>query len=409
MLHHQNTKNPKNIHSNTSSFNSLLAFKPRQVLLAHHNININPTTTTSASMNENINKTLTHEMKDNINLHELILDYLHRNGFSKTLKRFHSEAQIQTDAWKASSLRLEDMFCKNNVCNADGNNSKKPVLGNGEASEKEKVCPANEETINKKKKKKVIVESDDGASNDQSELTCKKIKESSKNLGQISKDITVNEIETQPKRKKIKHDLVLSIEDAVNGSKVDDLTKKNKDKKKKDIEKVKLEQSTTNEDELVTEVAQKEKKKKKKSSTDEIVTIQPDVRKTEKKSSKKRKRSFSDENENFDGETNGKLEIDGLRSKKKQRSVTTEPNTVNAFQRVKIDEVEFAHDKLQDNSYWAKGGAEIGYGAKAQEVLGQVRGRDFRHEKTKKKRGSYRGGLIDQQSHSIKFNYSDEE
>ena len=35
--------------------------------------------------------------------------------------------------------------------------------------------------------------------------------------------------------------------------------------------------------------------------------------------------------------------------------------------------------------------------------------RDFRHEKTKKKRGTYRGGQIDLQSHSIKFNYSDDE
>lgn len=35
--------------------------------------------------------------------------------------------------------------------------------------------------------------------------------------------------------------------------------------------------------------------------------------------------------------------------------------------------------------------------------------RDFRHEKTKKKRGTYRGGQIDLQSHSIKFNYDDED
>ncbi|KAF5813331.1 putative transcription factor interactor and regulator LisH family [Helianthus annuus] len=396
----------RNTTTNTPSFGSLLAFKPRQVLLAQHN---NPPTPTT-SMDQT-------ELKGN--LHELILDYLHRNGFSKTLKRFQSEAQIQTDAWKASSLHLEDMFCKHNACNADTNKntSEKPVLG-------------NDEVTSKKKKKKAIVENDDYAIKDQSEVTGKKIKESSKNVGQISKDITVNEPETQPKKKKTKHDLVSS----TGGSKTVDLTKKNKDKMKKDIEKVNLEPSTTNEDELVT--AQKEKKK---SSTDE----------KEKKSSKKRKRSSSDENKNenvsaeitiseelkrqktetskeknsrkeeinaletsneqFDGETNGKLEKDGVKSKKKQRNVTAEPKTVNAFQRVKIDEVEFAHDKLQDNSYWAKGGAEIGYGAKAQEVLGQVRGRDFRHEKTKKKRGSYRGGLIDQQSHSIKFNYSDEE
>lgn len=112
--------------------------------------------------------------------------------------------------------------------------------------------------------------------------------------------------------------------------------------------------------------------------------------------------------------SNGDVEKSGYKSSnqkstKKQHNGSAEPKTVNAFQRVKIDEVEFADEKLQDNSYWAKSGAEIGYGAKAEEVLGQVRGRDFRHEKTKKKRGSYRGGMIDLQSHSVKFNYSDED
>ncbi|CAD5335115.1 unnamed protein product [Arabidopsis thaliana] len=76
------------------------------------------------------------------------------------------------------------------------------------------------------------------------------------------------------------------------------------------------------------------------------------------------------------------------------------------FQRVNVDEIVYTENS---NSYYSKGGAEIGYGLKAQEVLGQVRGRDFRHEKTKKKRGSYRGGLIDQESHSTKFNNSDDE
>ncbi|KAG9439416.1 hypothetical protein H6P81_019581 [Aristolochia fimbriata] len=99
----------------------------------------------------------------------------------------------------------------------------------------------------------------------------------------------------------------------------------------------------------------------------------------------------------------------GLTPKALKKEDSAEPRTAKAFQRVKIDEVEFVDERLQDNSYWAKGGADAGYGAKAQEVLGQVRGRDFRHEKTKKKRGSYRGGQIDLQSHSIKFNYSDDE
>ncbi|KAA8522738.1 hypothetical protein F0562_009100 [Nyssa sinensis] len=118
--------------------------------------------------------------------------------------------------------------------------------------------------------------------------------------------------------------------------------------------------------------------------------------------------------EQLDEHANGKLDKKGGKSAVqktigKQRNGLAEPKTVNAFQRVKVDDVVFPDARLQDNSYWAKDGAEIGYGAKAQEVLGQVRGRDFRHEKTKKKRGSYRGGQIDLQSHSVKFNYSDEE
>jgi hypothetical protein len=35
--------------------------------------------------------------------------------------------------------------------------------------------------------------------------------------------------------------------------------------------------------------------------------------------------------------------------------------------------------------------------------------RGFRHEKTKKKRGTYRGGQIDLGTHSIKFENSDDE
>ena len=46
-----------------------------------------------------------------------------------------------------------------------------------------------------------------------------------------------------------------------------------------------------------------------------------------------------------------------------------------------------------------------GYGAKASEKLMTVRGKDFRHEKTKKKRGNYRGGTISLASHSIKYDY----
>ncbi|XVE71931.1 hypothetical protein DITRI_Ditri10aG0190700 [Diplodiscus trichospermus] len=110
-------------------------------------------------------------------------------------------------------------------------------------------------------------------------------------------------------------------------------------------------------------------------------------------------------------EENGNIEKNGKYSEQKslknQKNGSVQPK--KPFQRVNVDGVVFGDKRLEDNSYWAKDGAENGYGAKAQEVLGQVRGRGFRHEKTKKKRGSYRGGQIDLQSHSIKFNYSDDE
>jgi SRP40, C-terminal domain len=40
--------------------------------------------------------------------------------------------------------------------------------------------------------------------------------------------------------------------------------------------------------------------------------------------------------------------------------------------------------------------------------LNQVRGKDFRHEKTKKKRGTYRGGAIDGAVYSIKLGGDDD-
>lgn len=46
---------------------------------------------------------------------------------------------------------------------------------------------------------------------------------------------------------------------------------------------------------------------------------------------------------------------------------------------------------------------EDGYGAKANKVLSTVRGKDFRHEKTKRKRGTYTGGNITLASNSFKY------
>ena len=53
-------------------------------------------------------------------------------------------------------------------------------------------------------------------------------------------------------------------------------------------------------------------------------------------------------------------------------------------------------------------GARGSWGEKANADLIHTRGKSFRHEKTKKKRGSYHGGKIDSvNTYSIKFEDSD--
>eukprot|EP01053_Blabericola_migrator_P003918 Blabericola_migrator_1__3917@NODE_2185_length_3156_cov_92_176433_g69_i3_p3_GENE_NODE_2185_length_3156_cov_92_176433_g69_i3NODE_2185_length_3156_cov_92_176433_g69_i3_p3_ORF_typecomplete_len212_score47_10SRP40_C/PF05022_12/3_7e03SRP40_C/PF05022_12/1_1e19OrfB_IS605/PF01385_19/4_1OrfB_IS605/PF01385_19/6_7e02_NODE_2185_length_3156_cov_92_176433_g69_i36711306 len=57
---------------------------------------------------------------------------------------------------------------------------------------------------------------------------------------------------------------------------------------------------------------------------------------------------------------------------------------------------------VKDNSFWAKGGD--GFASKAASDLIKVRGKDFRHEKAKKKRASWKGaGEIDLGVNSVMF------
>jgi hypothetical protein len=71
--------------------------------------------------------------------------------------------------------------------------------------------------------------------------------------------------------------------------------------------------------------------------------------------------------------------------------------------RVDPSKVVISDDRLADNSYEALNSRGESYGLKAHNVLKNVKGRAFRHEKTKKKRGTYRGGKIDLSVKSIKF------
>ncbi|KAJ2512865.1 jun-like transcription factor [Coemansia sp. RSA 1939] len=73
------------------------------------------------------------------------------------------------------------------------------------------------------------------------------------------------------------------------------------------------------------------------------------------------------------------------------------------FCRIRPEEVVYVDDRLKDNRYTAKGGTSGDFGYKAHKDLVVKHGKGFTKEKNKKKRGSYGGGRITMESHSIKF------
>ena len=68
------------------------------------------------------------------------------------------------------------------------------------------------------------------------------------------------------------------------------------------------------------------------------------------------------------------------------------------FSRIR-DDIE-VHPGVASNAFNA---GELNYGAKAHKDLIVTRGEGFRKEKQKKKRGSYKGGVIDFEARSFKF------
>lgn len=123
-----------------------------------------------------------------------------------------------------------------------------------------------------------------------------------------------------------------------------------------------------------------------------------------------------DNGEQAEAVNGGDVEGD-VEEQAKNTSEITKPNKKNStgnqpknapFRRV-IEEDIFVPAALQDNSFNAKRGATGDWGARASRDLIVTKGKSFRHEKTKKKRGSYRGGDINTSVNSIKFDNSDDE
>lgn len=465
-----------------------LAFKPRQVaLLQLRHVPV--------SMEQ---KRLSDKQK--VLLLRSIAQFLEGSGFSKTLKKFRSEAQIQKQDSEETVFDLEEIFCtfleksdhtskklesdkaeevkskvkkssdsighekqnsgeacqpvdnsvlatvdkkskdkkkkKNNSDSEhliDSNRQPLPESQPITASEKAKDAPlpgskkmtdsAEENKLKEKKKKKNKLSSDradkveqpvsDGKDGADTNFLLDDKNVSSK-AKKKKKDTAVSESFSGGKIDDGKFDKIDSENQGLNEKPMEDVNEKQiKGSKKRKRLPVEEDASQSAQEKIV------EDSKCRKTDSSEETTGNEQSKRLKLSSGTDGKTHKEESNQGIstpkiDGHANGDLKTNGEKSKKqetakKQNNGSAEPKSVNRFQRVKVDEVVFSDERLQDNSYWAKDGSESGYGAKAETVLGQVRGRDFRHEKTKKKRGSYRGGQIDVNSHSIKFNYSDDE
>uniref|UniRef100_A0A4W5QY83 Srp40 C-terminal domain-containing protein n=1 Tax=Hucho hucho TaxID=62062 RepID=A0A4W5QY83_9TELE len=110
-----------------------------------------------------------------------------------------------------------------------------------------------------------------------------------------------------------------------------------------------------------------------------------------------------------DGEASSEDEEE-LTTPKNMKVTATTPQTfpkvskkINVpFRRIREEEID-VDNRLADNSFDAKRGSDGDWGQRANDVLRFTKGKSFRHEKTKKKRGSYCGGAISQSVNSIKF------
>ncbi|XP_068332721.1 uncharacterized protein [Pyrus communis] len=434
---------------------SLLAFKPRQVLLLNRDMKHSKPGSSADGA-----QTLSPDQKGQ--LLRAVAWFLESNGFSRTLKKFLSEAGIEKSEVKDSLFDFGEMYCKySEMCRGTNVHSEDKVF----KDTFHLLVKADKLSQEAKKSKITSGSLADAAAEHQSEqfpgATGKKIKDA---VPLKENGVGDSEVEKKPKDKKKKK--TKSSMDSVSAgveqhglegkNDANEICKSIADDNPMYEKSVKSKSKKKKKDGLVSESLGGENGKAlsvgdmngTSSRKDDFKISEADATDKENKCSKKRKRLVSEGNdsqptdnkedeeskrrmvegskaskvseqpenndasqgkaENF-GELEKRAEKSSKKKSNKQLNGSAEPKTVNAFQRVKADEVEFVDEKLRDNSYWAKDGAEIGYGAKAQEILGQVRGRDFRHEKTKKKRGSYRGGQIDQQSHSVKFNYSEED
>ncbi|KAI6655031.1 Nucleolar and coiled-body phosphoprotein 1 [Oopsacas minuta] len=124
----------------------------------------------------------------------------------------------------------------------------------------------------------------------------------------------------------------------------------------------------------------------------DIIEYEESVNSFEKNAAKKQKKNKKNNNNVIDNST-----------------VITNQHNYTGFRRVNTD-ISKVNPMLRDNSFAKKvsmGGSDKSWGKKACDDFRNTSGKTFRHEKTKKKRGSYRGGSIGTEVCSFKFDLSE--
>ena len=97
-------------------------------------------------------------------------------------------------------------------------------------------------------------------------------------------------------------------------------------------------------------------------------------------------------------------EVAHLKTAKRTFRTAEQAKEFKGFQRVNVAEVDVSGTAGSDNSWEALRARGHTYADKAQERLGPVKGKDFRKQMTKAKRGTYMCGSIDTGAvNSIKF------
>lgn len=226
-----------------------------------------------------------------------------------------------------------------------------------------------------------------------------KVKENKKKKKKAKKEVTHAETPPAVEKGKTKEKKQLSVAETVSPAKPESEpveAAKNKKEKKKDKKQKKQEKEVEEE--------QLDSKKRKATDDDDEAGESSKVKKKRKKKVESEENQCGADADGADVATDNSPgeQLNGDKNNSNSKASSGQGTGAKAFQRVKAD--EWLDKKgAWDNSYEATFG-DSGWGAKAQQILGKVRGKDFRHEKTKKKRGTYFGGKIDPgHSFSIKF------